>query len=210
MSAVGIHKVTEEFEQDLCKYTGAPFAVAVDNMSNGLWLCLMYHNVKGKEVIVRSHTYPSVPQEVILAGGKVVFEPSAPTLKGMYQLKPYPIWDSALRFTHDMYKAGQMQCVSFTGQYKHLKLGKGGAVLLDNEEAYLWMKKARNSGRNECSYHVDSITTIGRNCYMHPSVALLGRQLIHQFYSIDGTPMDMEDTELPYPDLSDPKHTAFQ
>jgi dTDP-4-amino-4,6-dideoxygalactose transaminase len=109
-----------------------------------------------------------------------------------------------------MYEAGQMQCVSFTGQYKHLKLGKGGAILLDNKEAYEWMKKMRNSGRNECSYHVDSITVVGRNCYMHPSVALLGRQLIHQFYHIDGTPMDMEDTELPYPDLSDPKHTAFQ
>lgn len=202
MSAQGIHKVTEEFEQDLCKYTGAPFALAVDNMSNALWLCLMYYNVKGKPIYIPKHTYPSVPCEIILAGGKVVFEDSTPTLKGHYQLWPLPIWDSALRFTSDMYMKGQMQCVSFTGQYKHLKLGKGGAILLDNEDAYKWIKKMRNSGRDECSYHTDTFTMIGRNCYMHPTVAILGRQLITQFYHIDGTPIDNEDVELPYPDLS--------
>jgi dTDP-4-amino-4,6-dideoxygalactose transaminase len=54
MSAQHIHKVTEEFEEDLCKYTGAPFAVAVDNMSNALWLCLMYIGVKNSEVTIRN------------------------------------------------------------------------------------------------------------------------------------------------------------
>jgi dTDP-4-amino-4,6-dideoxygalactose transaminase len=210
MSAQGVHKITEDFEKELCRYTGAPFALAVDNMSNALWLCLMYYNVNGKEIYIPKHTYPSVPCEIILAGGKVKWLDSTPTLKGHYQLLPYPIWDSALRFTSDMYMRGQMQCISFTGPYKHLKLNKGGAILLDNEDAYKWLKKARNSGRDECSYHVDTFTMIGRNCYMMPETAARGIQLIGQFYHIDGTPMDMEDTELPYPDLSDPKHTAFQ
>ena len=40
--ANGIYKVTEEFEEELSKYTGAKFAVTVDNMSNGLFLALMY------------------------------------------------------------------------------------------------------------------------------------------------------------------------
>lgn len=35
------------------------------------------------------------------------------------------------------------------GPYKHLKLGKGGTILTDNEEAYKWFKRARFSGRNE-------------------------------------------------------------
>ena len=56
MAAQGIHKITEEFEQDLCNYTGAPYAIAVDNMSNALWLCLVYHGVYGKEVIIPKHT----------------------------------------------------------------------------------------------------------------------------------------------------------
>ncbi len=42
--ANGIYKVTEEFEQELCKYTGAKYAVTVDNMSNGLFLALYYEN----------------------------------------------------------------------------------------------------------------------------------------------------------------------
>jgi len=203
MAAVGIHKITEDFEAELCKYTGAKYAVCVDNMSNALWLCLMYHNVKGKEVYIPAHTYPSVPCEIALAGGKISFIPSeSDLLSGMYQLAPFPIWDSALRFTADMYEAGQMQCISFTGAYKHLKLGKGGAILLDDEEAYKWLKKMRNSGRDECSYHVDNFTMIGRNCYMHPTVAALGLQLIQQFYDVNGNKKSNEDVCLPYPDLS--------
>lgn len=202
MSAQGVHKITEEFEQAVADYTGAPYCIAVDNMSNALWLCLMYFNVKGQTVHIPKHTYPSVPCEIILAGGKVQWRDSPKLLRGHYQLWPYPIWDSALRFTADMYMTAQFQCISFTGAYKHLKLGKGGAILTDNEQAYKWFKKARNSGRDECSYHVDNFTMIGRNCYMHPSVAALGLQLIGQFYNVDGTKKQMPDVELPYPDLS--------
>lgn len=196
------HNVTKDFEEELSNYTGAPYVVAVDNMSNALWLCLMYCDVKSKFVHIPKHTYVSVPNEIILAGGKVSFYDSDKMLKGMYQLAPFPIWDSALRFTADMYEAGQFICVSFTGAYKHLKLGKGGAILCDNLDAYNWFKRARNSGRNECSYHVDTFTMIGRNCYMHPSVAALGLQLIQQFYNLDGTKKHNEDVCLPYPDLS--------
>lgn len=203
MSAQGVHKITEEFERLVADYTGAPYCIAVDNMSNALWLCLTllrpYKDCEYVDVI--QHTYPSVPCEVILAGYKVRFRPSPKLLKGMYRLDPLPIWDSALRFTADMY-FGEYMCVSFTGPYKHLKLGKGGAILTDDEIAYKELKKMRNSGRDECSYHDDTFTMIGRNCYMHPTVAALGIQLMGQFYNLDGTKKHMPDIELPYPDLS--------
>ena len=35
--ANGIYKVTEEFEQKLADYTGARFAVTVDNRKNPIW-----------------------------------------------------------------------------------------------------------------------------------------------------------------------------
>jgi dTDP-4-amino-4,6-dideoxygalactose transaminase len=63
--ANGIYKVTEEFEEELAKYTGAKFAVTVDNMSNGLFLALMYEKVQGKEISIPARTYPSVPCEII-------------------------------------------------------------------------------------------------------------------------------------------------
>ena len=161
--ANGIYKVTEEFEQELCKYTGAKYAVTVDNMSNGLFLSLYYenhikNNIKDKIITIPNRTYPSVPCEIIHAGLKVRWDiVKGKTLTGAYNLKGSNIWDSALTFTAEMYQPETHMCVSFTGPYKHFKLSKGGAILTDNLEAYHWFKRARYSGRRECSYHDESI-----------------------------------------------------
>jgi len=214
--AQGVHKITADFEAELSKYTGAPYVVCVDNQSNGLFLALYYWlNVKkGKGNIftapltieVPKRTYPSVPCEVIHAGAKVIFtEVVGETIKGAYQLAPTNVWDSALRFTADMYIPESMMCVSFTGAYKHFKLSKGGAILLDDLDAYNWLKKARFSGRSECSYHEDDFDenpVIGWNFYMMPELSARGLLLIAQFYNADGTKKHNEDLELPYPDLS--------
>lgn len=201
--ANGVHKITEDFESKLSDYTGAPFVVALDNCSNALFLALYYEKVKNKDITIPSRTYPSVPCEIIHAGGKVVFEPTTEkTIKGPYQLKPTKIWDSALRFTSNMYMPNTHMCVSFTGPYKHLKLGKGGAILTDDYSAYMWFKRARFSGRRECSYHDDYFDMIGWNFYMMPEIAARGLLLMTQFYNMDGSPKQNEDLELPYPDLS--------
>jgi dTDP-4-amino-4,6-dideoxygalactose transaminase len=201
--ANGIYKITEDFEKALSDYTGAPYVVTVENQSNALFLALMFENVKGKEITIPSRTYPSVPCEIIHAGAKVKFTPvKGKTLKGAYQLAPTNVWDSALRFTADMYKSGTHMCVSFTGPYKHFKLSKGGAILTDNFEAYNWFKRARYSGRRECSYHDDNFDMLGWNFYMMPELAARGLLLMNQFYNLDGTKKHNTDLELPYPDLS--------
>jgi dTDP-4-amino-4,6-dideoxygalactose transaminase len=200
-----VYEVTEEFEKIVSDYTGAPFVIAVDNQSNALFLSLFYENIKGKTITIPCRTYPSVPCEIIHAGGKVEFEKVlGTTLKGAYQLKPTKVWDSALRFTSKMYIPNTHMCVSFTGPYKHLKLSKGGAILTDDERAYKWFKKARFSGRNECSYHEDNFDinpVIGWNFYMMPEIATRGILMMNQFYTKDG-PLENQDLELPYPDLS--------
>jgi dTDP-4-amino-4,6-dideoxygalactose transaminase len=230
MPAQGVHKLTEQFEAELCKYTGSPYAVAVDNCSNAIFLALQYTaNVRkgfyetfnqgilwmaeGRPITIPSHTYPAVPCEIIHAGCKVKFEDQGRSghIRGSYQLYPTPVWDSALRFTAGMYVPGQYQCLSFTGPYKHLKLGKGGAILTDDEKAYKWFKKARFSGRDECSYHVDNFDdnpVVGWNFYMMPEIAARGLLLMQQFYNQDGTPKHNEDLILPYPDLS--KYKIYQ
>ncbi len=201
--ASGIYTVTQEFEEMVAKYTGAPYAVALDNASNALFLALYYENVNGMEIEIPARTYMSVPCEIIHAGAKVKFFPvEKNTIKGAYQLKPTKVWDSALRFTFDMYIPNTHMCLSFTGPYKHLKLGKGGMILTDDETAYEWFKKARYSGRNQVSYHEDSFDMIGWNFYMMPEIAARGLLLMNQFYNIDGTPKENPDVELPYPDLS--------
>jgi dTDP-4-amino-4,6-dideoxygalactose transaminase len=201
--ANGIYKVTEDFESELSKYTGAPYVVTVDNQSNALFLSLMYEKISGQEITIPSRTYPSVPCEIIHAGGKVKFEPvKGKTIKGAYQLSPSKVWDSALTFTADMYKPNTHMCISFTGPYKHFKLSKGGAILTDDFDAYIWFKRARYSGRRECSYHEDNFDMLGWNFYMMPELAARGLLLMNQFYNTDGTKKHNEDLELPYPDLS--------
>ena len=201
--SVGVHRITAAFEQELCRYTGAPYAVAVDNQSNALFLSLKFEGIEGKEIMIPARTYPSVPCEIIHAGGKCKFVPCpGKTLSGAYPLKGSRTWDSALRFTAGMYLPGTFMCLSFTGPYKHLKLSKGGAILTDDREACEWFKRARFSGRRECSYHEDNLDMIGWNFYMMPELAARGLLMMSQFYNRDGTPKHNEDLEIGYPDLS--------
>ena len=201
--ANGIYKITEDFEKALSDYTGAPYVVTVDNQSNALFLALMYEKVAGQEITIPSRTYPSVPCEIIHAGLKVNFIPvEGDTIKGPYRLYPSNVIDSALRFTSDMYVSGTHMCLSFTGPYKTLKLSKGGAIITDDYQAMLWFKRARFSGRRECSYHDDNFDMLGWNFYMMPELAARGLLMMSQFYDLKGKKKDMEDLELPYPDLS--------
>ena len=77
--ANGVYRITEEFEKQLSDYTGAPYVVTLDNMSNALFLALYYENyIKNstkEEISIPCRTYPSVPCEIIHAGLKVKFEP---------------------------------------------------------------------------------------------------------------------------------------
>lgn len=206
--ANGVYKITDDFEKALGDYTGAPYVVTLDNMSNALFLALYYEkNVKKSletdTIKIPSRTYPSVPCEIIHAGLKVDFYPvEGKTIKGAYQLEGSNVWDSALRFTADMYVPDSHMCISFTGPYKHFKLSKGGAILTDSLEAYHWFKRARYSGRRETSYHDDYFDMIGWNFYMMPELAARGLLMITQFYNLDGTKKNNPDLELPYPDLS--------
>jgi len=205
--ANGIYKITEDFEEKLVEYTGAKYVVTLDNMSNALFLALYYeHNIKNATdsvITIPNRTYPSVPCEIIHAGLSVEFEVvNGKTIKGAYQLKGSKVWDSALRFTADMYVPNTHMCISFTGPYKHFKLSKGGAILTDDYDAYLWFKRARYSGRRECSYHDDYFDMLGWNFYMMPELAARGLLLMNQFYNMDGTKKQNPDLELPYPDLS--------
>ena len=205
--ANGVYKITEDFEKALSNYTNAPYVVVLDNMSNALFLALYYENHIKKNTLdvitIPNRTYPSVPCEIIHAGLKVDFEMvEGNTIKGAYQLKGSNVWDSALRFTADMYIPNSHMCISFTGPYKHFKLSKGGAILTDNHDAYLWFKRARYSGRRECSYHDDNFDMLGWNFYMIPELSTRGLLLMNQFYNFDGSKIKNEDLELSYPDLS--------
>lgn len=199
MTAKGEYIITEMFEQKVAEYTGAPFAVAVDSCSNAIFLSLMYENVKGKTITIPAKTFMSVPCEIIHAGAKVHF--THQEWCGLYNLNPTRVFDSALRFTSDMYIENSLMCISFTGPSKRLKLSKGGMILTDDVKAYEWLKRARMSGRRELPYIEDNFDMIGWNFYMLPELAVRGLNLMRGFYE-DGKPLSFPDIKGIYSDLS--------
>jgi len=192
----GAYKITEEFEACLAEYTGAPYVVAVNSCTMALFLAMKWHRVEGRTISIPQHTYMSVPCYIHHAGARVLFLRSPEHLTGPYKLRPFPIWDCALRFTRGMYAAGQTQCLSFSGPRKHLKLGKGGAILTDSAQAARWYRQARYVGRHEVPYHEDQFDMIGWDCYMQPETAARGLLLM------SAMPAENPDLCLPYPDLS--------
>jgi len=174
------YKIVQMFEEEVSLYTGAPFAISVDSCTNALFLCCKYLNVD--EVTIPSKTYLSVPMSIINAGGNIVFDKTPKTNHwiGIYQLKPYPIYDSAKRFTSNMYIEGSLMCLSFHIK-KNLGIGKGGMILTDNPNAAEWFKKARYEGRNEVYYKEDNINSIGWNMYMTPQEAAQGLALMQNY-----------------------------
>jgi dTDP-4-amino-4,6-dideoxygalactose transaminase len=186
------YKIVKMFEEEVAHYTGASWAVSTDSCTDALLLCCEY--LKVKKVTIPAQTYLSVPQSIIHAGGTVEFEDIK--WKGIYRLRPYPIYDAAKRFTSDMYLPGSYMCLSFHIK-KHLKIGKGGMILMDDYDAYKWLKRQRYEGRSEVKYHDDDIVENGWNAYMTPEQAARGLMLMQNY------PQHNEDIpeEPPYRDL---------
>jgi dTDP-4-amino-4,6-dideoxygalactose transaminase len=173
-------KIVQMFEEEVAEYTGAPYAVSVDSCTNALFLVCKYLEVS--EVTIPSQTYLSVPMSIIQAGGEVIFDKTPLTnhWQGIYQLKPYPIYDSAKRFTSNMYIPDSFMCLSFHIK-KSLGIGKGGMILTDSKESVEWFKKARYEGRSEKFYKEDNITSMGWNMYMTPQEAAHGLSLMQNY-----------------------------
>ena len=167
------YKIVKMFEEELASYTGSKYAVTVDSCTNAIFLVCKYLQIK--EVTIPSQTYLSIPMSISQAGGNIIFDKSFKTnsWQGMYQLKPYPIYDAAKRFTKNMYIKDTFMCLSFHIK-KILNIGKGGAILTNDKEAYEWFKKARYEGRSETFYKEDNIETLGWNMYMTPQDAAQG------------------------------------
>lgn len=185
--------IVDEFERIVSSWAGSRYAVAVESGTAALFLSCVYKKVQ--EVTIPARTYPSVPCSIIHAGGRVKFEDRP--WNGVYELFPYCIWDSALRFKKGMYQGG-LHCLSFHMK-KLLPIGRGGMILTDDKEAYSWLKRARFDGRREVPLEEDNFDMLGWNMYMTPEQAVRGIQL---FYTMDQRGFeDLKVEKQGYPDL---------
>jgi dTDP-4-amino-4,6-dideoxygalactose transaminase len=137
------------FETALAEFTGAPRAIMTDCCTHAIELCLRYDQVK--ECSFTPYTYLSIPMTMHKLGIRYNYYPdSLPHRQqwiGEYKFEFTRIWDSARRLEKNMYRSGMMQCLSF-GHDKPLSIGRGGAILLDDEQAYQALLRMRYDGRD--------------------------------------------------------------
>jgi dTDP-4-amino-4,6-dideoxygalactose transaminase len=169
------------FEDKVAKFAGAKYGVAVDCCSHGLFLSLKFYKdvlkMKNEFVEIPSYTYCSVPMQIKHAG----FNPKFKDIQwsGVYQLKPFDIWDGAVRWTKGMYKGG-FHIVSFQLK-KRIPIGRGGMILTDDPAAAEWFRKMTYDGRDlNIGYMEDDFQYCGYHYYMTPEDAARGIILMDQ------------------------------
>ena len=170
------YKIVEMFEEALAEYTGARYAITTASCTAALYIVFKYFNIEDKEIIIPRKTYLSPVQSVIRAGGIPVFKEKE--WSGIYDFEPFPIYDAAKRMKKDMYIENTYMSLSFHIK-KHLKIGKGGAILTNDSKFVEFAKKMRYEGRTAgFSYHYDDVELLGTNDYMRPQDAALGLCLL--------------------------------
>lgn len=162
-------QVISDFEKEIAKFFGAPYAVAVDCCTHGLELSLRYK--QSKKISVPKHTYLSVP--MLADKLNLELEWKDEKWKDYYYLTDQII-DAAVLWKPNSYVPNTYMSVSFQFK-KHLSLGRGGAILFDDKEAYDVLKKMSYDGRSpDLPWTEQNIKTIGYHYYMTPETAELG------------------------------------
>ena len=134
------------FEQELAEFTGAPYVVMTDCCTHAIELCLRYDQVQ--ECEFTPYTYLSMPMLMHKLGIQYQYSNHAwQRWVGEYPFLKTRIWDSARRLERNMYRPDTMQCLSF-GHTKPLQIGHGGAIILDDRQAYDKIIRMRYDGRD--------------------------------------------------------------
>lgn len=164
-------KPIKDFEDEIAKFFGSPYAIATDCCTHAVELCLRYNNAES--IDVPKHTYISIPMLSIKLGIELNWREEDWT---DYYYVTDEIIDAAVLWKANSYIPGTFMCVSFQFK-KHLSLGRGGVILTDNSNAALELKKMSYDGRTPDSpWATQNISSMGYHYYMTPETADLGLQ----------------------------------
>jgi dTDP-4-amino-4,6-dideoxygalactose transaminase len=129
------------FEKAVAEFFGAPYAVAVDSCTHGVELALRYTNAE--EILVPKRTYLSIP---FLAEKLNIDRFWKDEDWVDYYYLTYNVIDAAVLWKPNSYIPNTFMGISFQYQ-KHLSLGRGGVLLMDNSDAANQIKKMSYDGR---------------------------------------------------------------
>lgn len=166
-------KQIELFEQEIAEFAGARYAVATDCCTHAIELALQHDQVK--QTKFSAYTYISVLMTCHKL--KINYELIDERWTGWYLFHGTRIVDSAREFKENMYQSGTITCVSF-GRGKPMDLARGGALLLDDADAYEKLLKWRYDGRDlaQLPWQSQKRFPVGFHYKMTPDEAILGRQ----------------------------------
>jgi dTDP-4-amino-4,6-dideoxygalactose transaminase len=188
-----------EFEERISEFFGSPYAVAVDSCSHGIELCLRY--TKETKINVPKRTYLSIPFLAEKLGLERNWRDEVWEEYYTLNYGEKRIIDAAVLWRKDSYIPNTFMCLSFQYQ-KHLSLGRGGMILLDNENDYNVLKKMSYDGRvPNIPWRDQDIDCIGYHYYMTPETAQLGLDKLEK--AINTTPRKWIYTD--WPDLTQMK-----
>jgi len=166
--------IITEFENKIADFFGAPYAIAIDSCTHGIELCLRY--TKETKISVPKRTYLSVPFLAEKLNIERIWRDE--DWEDYYTLNygDKRIIDAAVLWRNSSYIPNTYMCLSFQYQ-KHLSLGRGGMILLDNEYDAHQLKKMSYDGRLPLiPWREQNIDTIGYHYYMTPETAKLGME----------------------------------
>ena len=186
----------KQFEDELSKFTGAPYVVTTDCCTHAIELCFRLLHIRRCKF--SAYTYISVPMTMKLLG--VDYELTDTTWQEEYQFSETPVWDSARCLKPGMYRPDQYQCLSF-GHSKPLDNVRGGAILLDNKEHYKQLKMMSYDGRDLSheKWIDQKVYKQGFHYMMRHEECESGSLLLENYISAG----NFEHTYKPYPDLRD-------
>jgi dTDP-4-amino-4,6-dideoxygalactose transaminase len=185
----------EEFEKLIANFYGAPYAVAVDCCTHAIELCLRLTK-PNRTINCPTRTYISIPMTFMKLGLDWQFDEYE--WEDYYYIGCTNIIDAAVYWKRNGYVPSTKMCLSFQFK-KHLNLGRGGMILLDNYEEYVKLKKLRYDGRDDDRpWAEQDIDTVGYHYYMTPEIAQTG---IFKFTNAEVTE-PYKWTSNDYPDLT--------
>lgn len=182
-----------EFEASVAHFFNAPYALATDCCTHGLEMSIKVTNEH--QILCPKQTYISVP--FMLEKISAIYTFNDVYWSEYYNLTPSVI-DAATLWRRNSYIPNTCMCISFHIK-KHINIGRGGMILLDNKEWYNRLKKMRYDGRSiydDILYKDDDIEEIGYHYYMTPETAEIG-------INIFNTKKDLPPKIVTYKDYSD-------
>lgn len=186
-----------EFEYEMAHFYGAPYAVATDCCTHAIELCLRLF--KPVAVTCPNHTYASIPMTFEKLNIQWAFHDIH--WRDYYFIGNTNIIDAAVYWENNGYIRNTMMCLSFQFK-KHLNIGRGGMILLDNREQYEQLLKMRYDGRTDDKpWAEQNIETIGYHYYMTPEQAELGLEKLKTARTTEPKRWSSKD----YPDLKQMK-----